>query len=119
MIKFAAFMHLKNIIPLNRKMKEIIDEVNALREEVDELKSGSFAVATGAESETTSESETVELESSAEEGSGEAETFDWETSDDVIALKKYSLDKFGKAIKGNKRAETVREEIKAMINSEE
>ncbi len=98
MIRYVPFRHLNNITPLNRKMLEVINEVNALREEIDELKA--HEVFTG-------ETQT--------ENAG----FDWEASDDAQALKEFAMEEYGLEIKGNKKADTVRKEIAEFLEDAE
>ena len=44
------------------------------------------------------------------------EPFEWRTSEDCQALKDYAQKEFGQTIKGNKKPETIRAEIEALIN---
>lgn len=87
-------------VAVSRRLREIHKRID----ELEEMLSGK------AVNETVDSAETVILEDSKEE-----ESFDWKTCDDAQALKAYALEKHGLSIKGNKKAETVREEIEAFI----
>lgn len=107
MIKYVPFRHLQNIIPFNKKMIEIVDQVNKLTQIIESNESPSKA------NETDKQEMAVEVTVSVPE---DPAVFDWRTSEDVAALKEYAKESFDLEIKGNKKADTVREEIREFLS---
>lgn len=46
------------------------------------------------------------------------ESFNWQESDDVQAMKSFAKDTFGLEIRGNKKADTVRKEIEGFLETQ-
>ena len=106
MKKFKRIMPgLFNVMTVNRKLREIWDAIEEIRDVVYE----------GREiPESADVSEKVIVEPETEVATVDAATeqpFDWKTSDDSSALKEFALSEFNLEIKGNKKADTVRNEI--------
>ena len=110
---FKAIMSgMFNAITVNRRLKDVSAALNELNSRIDALGGIEPAAVTSDESAKVAEAP-VAAEST--DTLQEEPTFDWQTSDDVVALKEFALERFKLEIKGNKKADTVRKEIAAYL----
>lgn len=89
-----------NVMSVNRKLREIWNAV----EELQKMQ--------GVTKEPIAEPETVTVDSAE---TVEVEAFDWQTTEDVPALKEWAMSEHGLVITGNKKADTIRKEIEAFL----
>lgn len=88
-------------VAVNRKLKQLWDEIDTLKAVIAEM----------------SERKEIEhVELNPEEQT--EEEFNWRTSQNATALKDFAFESLGVTIKGNKKPETIRDEIKEFIESQ-
>lgn len=98
---------------VNRKLRE-------LHSRIDALESSLNLTATDC-----AETETVTIAEPEPEKAEETVTetveaaFDWRTTDDATALKAWAIENHGLEIKGNKKADTIRTEIRGFLEVED
>ena len=111
-MKFIPIRNLANLIPINARLRYLFESVAELKSRLDALEGVKPAAVTSDES-----AKVVEAPVAAESTDTlqEEPAFDWQTSDDVVALKEFALERFKLEIKGNKKADTVRKEIAAYL----
>lgn len=97
-----------SVMAINRKLREIWVAIEAIEAHVGM-----------AEAETTDESTKVVAEPQEVAETASEPVFDWKTSDDVSSLKEFAMEKLGLEIKGNKKADTVRNEIYNFLELQE
>lgn len=95
-------------LSVNVRMREIWDAINEIR--------AAIGIKEAAKETVTVDSAETVVETVADEPA--EEQFDWKTSDDAAALKAFAREKFGLEIRGNKRADTVREEIEGFLSTQ-
>lgn len=110
-MRFKAIMQGNfGAISVNNRLRGLHERIEALESAVDALTGKKEPVVHDEPTETANSAETVVLENEP--------FFDWQLCDDVQDLKDYALLELGLTIRGNKKADTVRAEIKGFLETQ-
>ena len=114
-MKFRAIMQGNfGAISVNNRFRELYERIDALEARIGtETPEIHAAIVEPEDTATTNTADTVTLEDQEDE-----RDFNWRECEDATDLKEFALLEFGLSIKGNKKADTVRAEIKGFLETQ-
>ena len=112
--QFKAILHgMFGAITVTKRLRDVWDAIKAIDARLTALETADSAETVADEGTQTIAEPVVAEEPEPEEPAG----FNWQTCDDAQDLKEFALTEFNLEIKGNKRADTIRNEIEGYLES--